>query len=106
MSFSRHPTPLLLATGVRRTPAWRVKSAACILFQISPEPGAHLRVEKDPESGRIVGRIVGRFRDDVLETLGGEKALHAYLVLNHPEWDGGEGGLRLRGRAGQADRRE
>lgn len=80
-------------------------------FKISPEPDAHLRVEKDPESGRIVGR----FRDDVLETLGGEKALyilgwdanphrasrheylfflealHAYLVLNHPEWDGGEG---------------
>jgi hypothetical protein len=80
-------------------------------FVISPDPAAHLRVEKDAESGRIVGR----FRDDVLETLGGEKALfvlgwdanphessrheylfflealHAYLVLNHPQWDGGEG---------------
>lgn len=80
-------------------------------FVISPEPTAHLQVTKDPESGKIIGKL----RDDVLVTLGGEKALyilgwegnphtssrheylfflealHAYLVLNHPEWDGGEG---------------
>jgi hypothetical protein len=79
-------------------------------FMINPSPEAHLRVDRDPESGRIVGE----FRKDVLEILGGEKALyvmgwdtnpqissrheylfflealHAYLVLNHPEWDGGE----------------
>lgn len=80
-------------------------------FVISPAPESHLRVELDPESGKVMGE----FRKDVLETLGGEKALyilgwdanphrasrheylfflealHAYLVLNHPEWDGGEG---------------
>lgn len=81
-------------------------------FVISPDENAHLRVTLDPASGKIVGE----FRKDVAETLGGEKALyvlgwdsnpytsarheylffldalHAYLVLNHPEWDGGEGG--------------
>lgn len=80
-------------------------------FVISPAGEAHLRVGKDPDTGKITGE----FRKDVLETLGGEKALyilglsgnpsqvsrheylfflealHAYLVLNHPEWDGGEG---------------
>jgi len=80
-------------------------------FVIGSDSGAHLRVEKDPATGRIAGE----FRKDVLETLGGDKALfvlgwdgnphtssrheylfflealHAYLVLNHPEWDGGEG---------------
>lgn len=80
-------------------------------FMINPSPEAHLRVDRDPVSGKIVGE----FREDVLATLGGEKALyvmgwdgnpqlssrheylfflealHAYLVLNHPEWDGGEG---------------
>jgi hypothetical protein len=80
-------------------------------FVISPEPTAHLQVTRDP----VNGKIVGKFRDDVFKTLGGEKALyilgwdgnphsssrheylfflealHAYLVLNHPEWDGGEG---------------
>lgn len=80
-------------------------------FVINTSPQSHLRVDRDPESGKIVGE----FRKDVLETLGGEKALyvmgwdtnpqlssrheylfflealHAYLVLNHPEWDGGEG---------------
>lgn len=80
-------------------------------FVISPEPTAHLQVTKDPANGKIIGK----FRDDVLVTLGGEKALyilgwdgnphtssrheylfflealHAYLVLNHPELDGGEG---------------
>ncbi len=81
-------------------------------FVIGPAEEAHLRVGKDPATGKITGE----FRKDVLETLGGEKALyvlglsgnpsevsrheylfflealHAYLVLNHPEWDGGEGG--------------
>jgi hypothetical protein len=80
-------------------------------FVISSDSGAHLRVDKDPATGKIVGE----FRKDVLEILGGEKALfvlgwdanpqtssrheylfflealHAYLVLNHPEWNGGEG---------------
>lgn len=80
-------------------------------FVISPAPESHLRVDRDPATGKIVGE----FRKDVLEILGGEKALyvmgwdanpqlssrheylfflealHAYLVLNHPEWDGGEG---------------
>jgi hypothetical protein len=80
-------------------------------FVISTSPEAHLRVDRDPETGKVVGE----FRKDVLETLGGEKALfvvgwesnpqlssrheylfflealHAYLVLNHPQWDGGEG---------------
>lgn len=80
-------------------------------FKISPDEDSHLRVTIDPESGKIVGE----FRKDVVETLGGAKALyilgwdanpytsarheylfflealHAYLVLNHPEWDGGEG---------------
>lgn len=80
-------------------------------FVISTSPEAHLRVDRDAETGKIVGE----FRKDVLETMGGEKALyvmgwdsnpqlssrheylfflealHAYLVLNHPEWDGGEG---------------
>lgn len=80
-------------------------------FVISSAPGSHLRVDRDEASGKIVGE----FRKDVLEILGGGKALyvmgwdtnpqlssrheylfflealHAYLVLNHPEWDGGEG---------------
>ncbi len=80
-------------------------------FVISSDSGAHLRVDKDAATGKIVGE----FRKDVLDTLGGEKALfvlgwdanpqtssrheylfflealHAYLVLNHPEWNGGEG---------------
>ncbi|MCB1205475.1 MAG: hypothetical protein KDN18_14535 [Verrucomicrobiae bacterium] len=80
-------------------------------FVISPAPESHLRVELDP----VTGKVRGEFRKDVLEILGGEKALyilgwdanphqaarheylfflealHAYLVLNHPEWDGGEG---------------
>ena len=79
-------------------------------FVISTSPESHLRVDREPASGKIVGE----FRKDVLETLGGEKALyvmgwdtnpqvssrheylfflealHAYLVLNHPEWDGDE----------------
>ncbi|MEM7601519.1 MAG: hypothetical protein AAF357_08905 [Verrucomicrobiota bacterium] len=78
-------------------------------FTINGNDGAHLKVEK------IDRDIVGTFRDDVLEELGGEKALfvfsweqnpqaisraeylyflealHAYLVLNAPKWDGGEG---------------
>ncbi|MEM1442275.1 MAG: hypothetical protein AAGF67_08035 [Verrucomicrobiota bacterium] len=78
-------------------------------FTISEEEGSHLKVEK------IEKKIVATFRDDVLEELGGEKALfvfafeqnpqtisrpeylyflealHAYLVLNAPKWDGGEG---------------
>lgn len=78
-------------------------------FTINGEEGAHLRVEK------VDRDIVATFRDDVLEELGGEKALfvfswetnpqtitraeylyflealHAYLVLNAPKWDGGEG---------------
>ncbi len=81
-------------------------------FIISPDENAHLRVTIDPATGKIIGQ----FRKDVVETLGGDKALyilgwdsnpytsarheylffldalHAYLVLNHPEWDGGEGG--------------
>lgn len=80
-------------------------------FVIDPSPEAHLRVDRDEETGKIVGE----FREDVFETLGGEKALyilgwdanpqlasrheylfflealHAYLVLHHPQWDGGEG---------------
>lgn len=78
-------------------------------FTISESEGSHLKVEK------IERKIVATFRDDVLEELGGEKALfvfaweqnpqtisrpeylyflealHAYLVLNAPKWDGGEG---------------
>ncbi|MEM6278487.1 MAG: hypothetical protein AAF733_03340 [Verrucomicrobiota bacterium] len=78
-------------------------------FTISEEEGSHLKVEK------IDRKIVATFREDVLEELGGEKALfvfaweqnpqtisrpeylyflealHAYLVLNAPKWDGGEG---------------
>ena len=79
-------------------------------FVIADSPEAHLRVARESASGKIVGE----FRKDVLEILGGEKALyilgwegnphtssrheylfflealHAYLVMNHPEWDGGE----------------
>lgn len=78
-------------------------------FTINANEGAHLRVEK------VDRDIVATFREDVLEELGGEKALfvfsweqnppeisraeylyflealHAYLVLNAPKWDGGEG---------------
>jgi hypothetical protein len=78
-------------------------------FTITGEEGAHLKVEK------IDRDIVATFREDVLRELGGEKALfvfswetnpqtiskaeylyflealHAYLVLNAPKWDGGEG---------------
>ncbi len=36
-------------------------------FVISSSPEAHLRVDRDAESGKIVGE----FRQDVLETLGG-----------------------------------
>ena len=78
-------------------------------FRITGDEGSHLKVEK------IEGKIVATFRDDVFEELGGEKllfilgweqnpqnisraeylyfleALHAYLVLNAPKWDGGEG---------------
>ena len=78
-------------------------------FTISGEEGSHLRVEKVDKT------ITATFRDDVLADLGGEKALfilgweqnpqeisraeylyflealHAYLVLNAPKWDGGEG---------------
>lgn len=83
-------------------------------FRIAPDKGSHMQVERDAESGRVICK----FRDDVLETLGGEKALfvlgwddnphessrheylfflealHAFLVLNHPQWDGGEGESR------------
>ena len=79
-------------------------------FVISSAATSHLRVDRDPATGKIVCE----FRKDVLEILGGEKALyvlgweknpqissrheylfflealHAYLVLNHPQWDGGE----------------
>ncbi len=99
-------------------PGWRPEEASTARhitnahhFTIGPAPGSHLRVDKDPATGRIVGE----FREDVIETLGGSRALyilgwegnphqssrheylfflealHAYLVLNHPEWDGGEG---------------
>ena len=78
-------------------------------FTITGEEGSHLKVEKDER------KIVATFRDDVLKELGGEKALfvfawetnpqeiskaeylyflealHAYLVINAPKWDGGEG---------------
>lgn len=78
-------------------------------FTINSNEGAHLKVEKSDRD------IVATFRDDVLTELGGEKALyvfsweqnpqaisraeylyflealHAYLVLNAPKWDGGEG---------------
>ncbi|MDF1849740.1 MAG: hypothetical protein P1U85_02820 [Verrucomicrobiales bacterium] len=78
-------------------------------FVISPAEDSHLQVTKEEK------KITARFRDDVLEELGGEKALyilgwdenpftvsrheylyflealHAYLVLNAPQWDGGEG---------------
>lgn len=78
-------------------------------FTINGTDSAHLKVEK------IEREIVATFRDDVLAELGGEKALfvfsweqnpqaisraeylyflealHAYLVLNAPKWDGGEG---------------
>jgi len=80
-------------------------------FVVGTSPQCHLRVDRDEASGQIVGE----FRPDVLEELGGEKALfvmgwssnpqlssrheylfflealHAYLVLHHPQWDGGEG---------------
>ena len=78
-------------------------------FSIGEGEDSHLKVET------IEGKIVAAFRDDVLQELGGEKvlfvlgweqnpqmvsraeylyfleALHAYLVLNSPKWDGGEG---------------
>lgn len=78
-------------------------------FEISPAENAHLNVVI------AEGEITCTFREDVLETLGSEKALyilgatgnpnvfsrhdylffldalHAYLVLNAPQWDGGEG---------------
>ncbi|MCG8600011.1 MAG: hypothetical protein MI807_07715 [Verrucomicrobiales bacterium] len=78
-------------------------------FTISEKENSHLRVEK------VDKKIVATFREDVLKDLGGEKALyvfaweqnpqtvsraeylyflealHAYLVLNAPKWDGGEG---------------
>jgi hypothetical protein len=78
-------------------------------FKIADDEGSHLKVEKSE------GEIIATFRDDVLEELGGDKllfiigweqnpqnvsraeylyfleALHAYLVLNAPKWDGGEG---------------
>lgn len=78
-------------------------------FVISPAEDSHLQVTKEEK------KITARFRDDVLKELGGEKALyilgwdenpftvsrheylyflealHAYLVLNAPKWDGGEG---------------
>ena len=93
-------------------------------FVISPEPTAHLQVTRDPANGKIIGK----FRDDVFEILGGEKALyilgwdgnphsssrheylfflealHAYLVLNHPEWDGGEGESKKTPAATDADK--
>jgi len=91
-------------------------------FTIGNSPGAHLRVDRDAATGKIVGE----FRKDVLETLGGEKALyilgwdanpqtssrheylffldalHAYLVLHHPQWDGGEGAETLETAAANA----
>lgn len=78
-------------------------------FVISPAEESHLQVTRDEK------KVVARFRDDVLKELGGDKALyilgwdenpitvsrheylyflealHAYLVLNAPQWDGGEG---------------
>jgi len=78
-------------------------------FVISPAPDSHLRVTREN------GEILAEFREDVLQELGGEKALfilgwdgnpqrssrfdylffldalHAYLVLNAPKWDAGEG---------------
>ena len=78
-------------------------------FTIQESDNAHLKVTRN---GR---EITAAFRPDVLEELGGEKALfvfswetnpqtiskpeylyflealHAYLVLNAPKWDGGEG---------------
>lgn len=78
-------------------------------FMINGEEGAHLKVSK------VERNIVCEFRPDVLKELGGEKALfvfswetnpqeiskpeylyflealHAYLVINAPKWDGGEG---------------
>ena len=77
-------------------------------FKISEEEDSHLKVEK------LERKIVATFREDVLEELGGEKALfvfaweqnpqeisraeylyflealHAYLVLKAPKWDAGE----------------
>lgn len=81
-------------------------------FKISEEEGSHLRVTKTD------GKVVATFREDALEILGGDKALfvfgmsensesisksdylyflealHAYLVMNAPRWDGGENGNR------------
>ena len=78
-------------------------------FLIHPDEDSHLQVTKADK------KITVRFRDDVLKELGGDKALyilgwdenpftvsrheylyflealHAYLVLNAPQWDGGEG---------------
>lgn len=94
---------------------WRPESASVARhittvhgFKISPVENSHLHVVKD-DAG-----ITCTFREDVLEELGNEKALyilgwkenpetlsrfeylffldalHAYLVLNAPSWDGGE----------------
>jgi len=81
-------------------------------FVISPDEEAHLRVENRD------GMIHASFRDDVLEELGPERALHsfgwkgnpelvsrheylffldalhAYLVMYAPKWDGGENPAR------------
>ncbi|MDF1825781.1 MAG: hypothetical protein P1U68_14130 [Verrucomicrobiales bacterium] len=78
-------------------------------FMITGDEGAHLKVSKEER------KITCEFREDVLKDLGGEKALfvfswetnpqeiskaeylyflealHAYLVINAPKWDGGEG---------------
>lgn len=78
-------------------------------FTITGDEGAHLKVSK------VERTITCEFREDVLKELGGEKALfvfswetnpqdiskpeylyflealHAYLVINAPKWDGGEG---------------
>lgn len=78
-------------------------------FVIENREDAHMRVEMSEK------KVTCTFREDVFDELGGEKALfilgweqnpqevsrqeylfflealHAYLVLNHPQWDGGEG---------------
>lgn len=79
-------------------------------FTISEAEDSHLKVDREED-----GSVTAKFRDDVLAELGGERAmmilgwdnnpmttprdeylyfleaLHAYLVLNAPKWDGGEG---------------
>jgi len=81
-------------------------------FTIAPSEEAHLRVENQE------GMILATFRDDVLEELDPDRALHsfgwkgnpelisrheylyflealhAYLVLYAPKWDGGENPAR------------